>query len=563
MTENPPHHQIKTQIRYALIPALIFLCAFLLIPVNQFKGFLFMPGDLGDARFNNYLLENIYQFLIGNRASVWETNYFWPFQNTITFSDNHLGASPVYLLGRVLTGESDTAYQLWFYFGYFANYLAAYISLSKLGISRISSAVGAAIFAFALPASAHVEHSQLHYRFAIPFTLTYFVLFLKYKNWKYLLTAEFWLVWQLFLGVYMGVFSFFMLLTIGTAFLGYERLDLNNSFLNIARQFKFDWSDQSPKEKTFFFTGFLVLASLIGWLFYPYFNAAQAYGFVRGWNEIYAYLPRFQSYFMSDNSKIWGDLSANLLINLPVRHEHQIFIGLVPLTLSVAGILVGARSKDRFIISVLLFSLIIAILLTITAGGYSFWYIFHWMPIVSAIRVVTRIVLVFLFPIAFFAGIFLDQIAKSKTLISKVIIFFSIALFLLEASLIDISRSEKSEWRDRITKAIQDLPADLNGKQVIFSAQKDDLFYIWELDAMWVASSLGLQTLNGYSGNFPPGYRIIYGDDCSELPRRIVSFLDFSGKSGDLDAYRSLINQVTPMGFDDCDPDWFDAPPQK
>ena len=41
------------------LPLIIFLLAFILIPIKQLGGFNLMPGDMGDARLNNYFLENI------------------------------------------------------------------------------------------------------------------------------------------------------------------------------------------------------------------------------------------------------------------------------------------------------------------------------------------------------------------------------------------------------------------------------------------------------------------------------------------------------------------------
>jgi hypothetical protein len=37
----------------------LFIAAFLLVPIAQSNFMAMMPGDLGDARLNNYFLENI------------------------------------------------------------------------------------------------------------------------------------------------------------------------------------------------------------------------------------------------------------------------------------------------------------------------------------------------------------------------------------------------------------------------------------------------------------------------------------------------------------------------
>ena len=44
---------------------------------------------------------------------------------------------------------------------------------------------------------------------------------------------------------------------------------------------------------------------------------------------------------------------------------------------------------------------------------------------------------------------------------------------------------------------------------------------------MLLAQDLGLPTLNGYSGNFPPNFRA--PDNCRELPNRIANYMDYAG----------------------------------
>src|SRR5512137_326545 len=60
----------------------------------------FVPGDLGDARFNNYVLEHFYRFITGLTGDYWNAPFFFPFQRTMAFSDNLLGSAPFYALFR-------------------------------------------------------------------------------------------------------------------------------------------------------------------------------------------------------------------------------------------------------------------------------------------------------------------------------------------------------------------------------------------------------------------------------------------------------------------------------
>ena len=173
----------------------VLIFAFILGPVRQHHGLELIPGDFGDGRLNNYFLENIYQFLIGNSPSLIHLNFFSFFPYVGGFSDNLYGASPVYLFFRSLTGESDTAFQLWFYCSYITNYISAYWGLRLLGIKPAPAIFGALIFSFALPVSAKTLHAQLGYRFSVPLAIAYFYLFLESGNIRRCLYAIAWLVW--------------------------------------------------------------------------------------------------------------------------------------------------------------------------------------------------------------------------------------------------------------------------------------------------------------------------------------------------------------------------------
>ena len=51
-----------------------------------------IPGNFDDARFNMYVVEHGYRWLIGLDKSFWSAPFFYPAQNVITYSDNHLGS---------------------------------------------------------------------------------------------------------------------------------------------------------------------------------------------------------------------------------------------------------------------------------------------------------------------------------------------------------------------------------------------------------------------------------------------------------------------------------------
>jgi hypothetical protein len=90
------------------------------------------------------------------------------------------------------------------------------------------------------------------------------------------------------------------------------------------------------------------------------------------------------------------------------------------------------------------------------------------------------------------------------------------------------------------------------------SQKTDESYYISELDAMLLSQDFGWSTINGYSGNFPNGY--LRAKKCIQLPQRILSFMTHKGITEE-SFYLGIIKRVVPIGFSDCNPDWWQKMP--
>ena len=86
---------------FPFVIGLILGFYFLIFQYTQFDLSL-IPGDLGDGRFNNYILEHVHNFFCGN-ADFWNSGFMYPEPNIITYSDNLSGTAPIYSIFR-LTG---------------------------------------------------------------------------------------------------------------------------------------------------------------------------------------------------------------------------------------------------------------------------------------------------------------------------------------------------------------------------------------------------------------------------------------------------------------------------
>lgn len=545
------------------LPFVFFGAAFLFGPLLQLDYLAMMPGNLGDARLNNYFLEHFYLSFSEGLSSLWHLPFFFPFPYVIGFSDNLFGAAPIYALARWGGGDSDTAFQMWFLFAYLANFIAARYALKRLGAGDIGATLGSLIFTFALPVTAHAGHAQLHYRFGLPLAVAYFANFLSRKEWRFFLVACAWMTWQFYCGIYIGFFTALML---AAQFVIYILFAFGASRKDVARagtDFLEGWKKQERTEKIVFLIFLFFLVVLLILLFFPYLRVSHLYGAKRTWEEIEAMLPRPQSYFLADASALWSSLSKDMGSNIPMRHEHQMFLGVVPLLLAAIGVAIGMQTGygDRIFFPLLAGTIVVVIALTIYVDGYSLWYFFYFFPGASAIRAMSRIDLALLFPIAYLSAISIDKFNFSKN--GRYALFILLLpLLVFEFSSTKMETTPKSEWRMRLVQAEARIQQPLQKDSILFMAQQTGIFFVDELDAMWVALQHRVRTLNGYSGGLPPGFAVEYGHDCSELPKRVLSYLIFKRDPGNTRLYQNLMSRMVPVGFLDCNQNWMSTPPR-
>ncbi len=119
-----------------------------------------MPGYT-DARFNEYLLEHLYQWVTGKAEGFWDAGFFYPFPLTIAFSDNHLGDGWVFAILRGLGVDAEDAFRGWYLVGFVVDFAACAFVLRRLGYSHLAAGAGAFLFTFGLPVTAQEGHAQL------------------------------------------------------------------------------------------------------------------------------------------------------------------------------------------------------------------------------------------------------------------------------------------------------------------------------------------------------------------------------------------------------------------
>jgi len=166
--------------------------------------FRFFPGDLGDGRFNLYLLEHAYKFFTGEISNFWDAPFMYPESNVISYSDNLLGSALFYSIFRLLGFDVYLSYQLWFVTVSVHHKNEKVYFLKYVFKNNYAAVLGAFIFAFSLALQSQLTHSQTFPRFAIPLALLMAVKFSEELKPKYFLYTLIFVVYQIYCGIYLG-----------------------------------------------------------------------------------------------------------------------------------------------------------------------------------------------------------------------------------------------------------------------------------------------------------------------------------------------------------------------
>jgi hypothetical protein len=493
---------------------LLFLAAgwvFILAPVCT-GGFV--PGNAGDSRFNLYLLEHFYECLAGQGESLMNAPFFFPWPTTIGFSDTHWITGLIYAVLRAAGMDGMDAFAAWFAIGNLLNFLVAYCVFRKFGLGDPGAAVAAFLYAFSLPVTFQFTHVQLAYRMGVPPALYFLQRYLASRNPVAGALMVFFIALQAACTFYIGIFS--LLLVAGWT-LGWGILQIKDR-VGIASAVKGLLPDISESRRNGMAVVIIVIALMtLIMAILPNIEAAKAYGFKRAWGEIRDGLPSIKSYFLAFHSHIWWRDESSIP-SLPLWWEQNLFPGLL-IMLGVGASFRGGGLPQRGILFLARTSLLFLVVTTISLCGISLYFLVSKLPGFDAIRSVSRIILVSLFPAAFLAGSLIESLWSSKKnlLHARLAVVILCAFTVYEAADIIQIRDIKNHWIDRLEALRQQNPilkGSVSGRSILVITRSKESQNNWdefesELDAMLLSQQLGIRTLNGYSGNLPGGWRKI------------------------------------------------------
>lgn len=486
-------------------PFLLGLLAGMYILVFNTIGFDFsyFPGDFGDARFNNYILEHGHKFLTGQEPSLWNAPFMYPEAAVVTYSDNLIGTVPIYSIFRLLGYDPETAFQFWFLVLSLLSYTCMYYFLKWTFKNRYAAVLGAFVFAFSLALQSQMTHAQVFPRFFIPLAIWMLLLFKEELKPRYLFFAVLFLVLQFYAGIYLG----FMLLIPFSLLFIFILIYRRKLVMNQVKRWK--WTLQV-------FAGLVLNTAFLLLLMYPYYQRSKLVG-ENSYDSIIATIPTLRSYFFSQPGTLFWDGLSKTGSSYPAYWDHQIFPGgMVMISIILLGFLIAFRKRWKLVnetftstVWILLLSGALTFLLFVRYQGFSFYKLLYSFPGFASMRSLTRIINVELL----FFGIVI-------TLVSLVLLKkyarYSIPIFILLFSLLVVDnyfkegssyRTEKKLAQARVNVLKSKMKGIPEGSLVSYEpAEKEDFEIFYQLDAMLATQSLNLKSVNGYSGTSPVGY---------------------------------------------------------
>jgi hypothetical protein len=469
-----------------------------------------IQSDWGDARLNGYILEHGYRWVRGIPAHehFWSPPIFFPAPNTAAYSDVLLGVAPLYWPWRALGVLPDTAFQLWMLTIGTLNYVAAYLLFRRGFRCRpISSAVGALLLSFAAMRTAQVLHAQLLPIFYI--VVAMFALLRLFEaergegnaTWVWVLGVA--CVSQLYTSFYYT--WFFALALVLAAMWACTFPDTRARLVEVIR----------TNLRQLVLT--TLLAALTAAPLAAHFLIAAREVGMRHYDVVESMLPRLQSWgYLGPESWLYGPIAArDLFHHIPMEHEQRLGLGLATAAFGALGLYLGRRRRAVQLFVIV--PLAMALLATEWPGGFSLWHtIYSFVPGAGALRAVSRIGIAILFPASLGVALLLDSLmVRSDTMGARASRFPArIAVPVAVVAIIGATVVEQVQWsrsydknegRARVARIVELIGTHCTAFFYTTEGGGDAPGW-YQLDAMWASMQSGMPTLNGYSGNDPPGY---------------------------------------------------------
>ena len=476
------------------------------------SGFALVQTDPGDTVLNHYVLEHTWQAVSnpGYRGTVWSPPFFYPTPLVLAYSENLLGAAPVYWLLRL--GLPDVlAFQVWMIVLNALNFVAFAAVARWLGCGHGPAVFGGFLWAFALVHVEQIRHQQLIPRFWMPVAVYHAWRLAAGPNLRSLNRLAGCVVLQTVTGIYAGWFLAFGLV----AFLplaAAARPGGVRDLLRFARER--GWAALG--------VGGLWAAALLAFLT-PYFLAHGT----AGWDyekECAMRLPLPAGWLAGPPGSRWYDTIRPHRAG--IRFEGLLFCGFGLYALAAAAAAHAwatrrdpGRSRELAFAGAALAAAAVLVVVTLNlSDGTSGWSVARFIPGGKAIRCVARVYLaVYLLAdlaVVLWLKVLLDRVRNRWV---RAAVFAALA----GPVVFEQTGFEPEAFPAAAVYPAADALAEaFRGADAGYLVPRSGPDRVYdEVIAMWAGLRANVPVVNGYSSRYPPGYPIDIHDDIDESLR--------------------------------------------
>jgi hypothetical protein len=283
-----------------------------------------LPSDLNDTLLTTWIISWDSQRMLHGLRGLWEAPFYYPYHNSLAFSENLLGIAVFVAPVFWVTENPVLTYNVAFLLSFALAGLGMYLLAGALVRNRAAAIVAAIFFAFCPLRMSHVSHIQMVATGWIPITLyglhQYFST--RRTRWLVLFVAGYSL--QVLSNMYM---AYMLALPVGIV--------IGAGLLSDAGRWRSHVVHVAMAAAA-------IIASLLP-LVVPYQSARAAYRQVRGIHEIDANAADLRSYLVGKRSV--GILQAHP-ITVTTDPEKELFPGIVVLVLASVALLRRKGSPD-------------------------------------------------------------------------------------------------------------------------------------------------------------------------------------------------------------------------
>ncbi len=505
-----------------LLPAFALLViGFWQVPFTVMKHDLScLPGGT-DNRLNTYVLEHGSRWLAGREKAFWSAPFCWPSPKTIARSDAHLGELPAYAALRACGLGPERAFQCVVLLFFALNYAAAYWAARRFGLRAFGAAAAAYLFAFGLATVEHLNHLQLLPRCLVPPAFYFFWRTLRHPGWRPLAGLAACGVGQLYLTMYLGVMTAGVLAALFAATLVASR-----GRLPWAAHLRPGWAEVGRRLAVVAVAALLALPVVR-----PHVRMASTTPPLSR-ETLVGFIPDAAGWACPPTtSAAWAWARPHLpLGDDPYRPEKTLFLGVVPWLAVVGSLFVIVRRPRRGAGLVAACALVaVAVpLVVVKAAAWSPYEQTLSLPLVGTLRAVGRVVLVLLVPVGLLVGFAADaltlHVARRFGNVGGalagaallVLLVFDQRLASADDAAWDVQRyaiADAVARREALAAVMREGVIEAESKGV-----RGPVAYVFprtavgdwdletQLDSMAAAQSVGVPTLNGWTGYPPAGW---------------------------------------------------------